>query len=120
MKYVLFALMSLFIVGCNYVPDRIVGVENLTIRITDYDPPKHFYVDFDVINSDAKDSYYVGKHFERVYVSKHCNGVRGSGIIGGEAVIRVIRYTNDSEPNKVYYRFEARDGVNSVYGRYCG
>lgn len=120
MKTVLIAVLSVLIAGCNYVPDRVIGAENLTVRITNIDPPKHFYVDFDVISSDTNNSYYAGKHFEHVYVSKHCNGVRESGIIGGEAIVRVIRYVNDSEPTKVYYRFEARDGVNSVYGRYCG
>lgn len=117
MKLALLSILLMVASGCSRPVETVIGVETLTIKVTGYSPPKHFYIDFDVISSDNKDSYYTGKHFERVYVSKHCNGVANSGILGGVANIKVIRYKDESEPDKIFYKFDLRE---NIYNLYCG
>lgn len=108
MKYIAGCIIGLALLSGCMEPRTVVGTEYLTVKLVDYDPPKHFYVHLEVIGTNSTAPYRteVGTHFESVYVSKHCSGI-SKDRIGTVFTIQALRYKTDPNDPEIKYDFDS-------------
>jgi len=90
----------------NILPNNeevLVKQENIRIKITEINPPKHFYISFSEVNGTRK--------WNSLFVSKHCNNYRQNRI-GNILTIKFYTYEKAFTKEKVY-RFE------NLYNVFC-
>jgi hypothetical protein len=81
---ILLVIVTVVLASCNGRADcKPNHVELAKYIITDFDPPKHVYVDLKRVVD--------GRQFTHVYVAKHCNNWRENFSIGD--TITLTRYT---------------------------
>lgn len=81
-----------------------VGVEIRRYELVGWNPPKHFYVTLEDVQTHEV--------YGSVYVSKHCNSAY-SLKKGEEYNITVTKYTMSNQPGKVFQEF------NNLYSVFC-
>ena len=81
---ILIAVTAILLVSCNKRPaQKPIHVEVAKYVITDFDPPKHVYVDLKRVADQ--------RQFTHVYIAKHCNNWEENFSIGD--TITLTRYT---------------------------
>ena len=105
-----FVLCAVLLTGCvqQY---KVIGTEFLTVKLVDYDPPKHFYVSLEVLSTDSTAQYRteIGAKFDRIRVSKHCSGISRDKI-GTTFKVPVIRYQS-TVPDDPEIKYDFDTGV---------
>lgn len=84
-NFILFSIIVL-LSSCMAKPKDIDKEEIKDYKLIGYDPPKHFHVDLQDVQT--------GKIYRHVYVSKHCNNHR-EFVIGNIYKLKRIYYTRE-------------------------